>query len=294
MAIRQVDARLTWRRLGSTEQMWLFYFDRGFAVLVPLPGGVHRILTIERKPAIPKRGPALEEMQAKLRTVAEDPLLMLSEPSWFSYTDLSMGLAPGLRDGRVFLAGAAGNPVSPDGGQGMNTGIADAYDLGWKLAAVMRQGAPKALLDTYNAERHTLRTALQKAQHASLKYTTLSTPKAMQAAFRLFAEPALDLGGEYRMAQAFSELALNTRKSPLTPEAARGGGVRAGDRALDAPVVHEGRELKLYDRLYFDGWTLLAFGGRGRHAHLPRVAAAVARLRRPELSTLVLTTSTGP
>ena len=53
VAIRQIDCRLQWRRLPGAEQMWLFYFNQGFAVVVPLPGGVHRILTIEPKAAFP-------------------------------------------------------------------------------------------------------------------------------------------------------------------------------------------------------------------------------------------------
>ena len=58
------------------------------------------------------------------------------------------------RKGRVFLAGDAAHVHSPLGGQGMNTGIGDAMNLGWKLAAAVRGSAPSSLLDTYEAERH--------------------------------------------------------------------------------------------------------------------------------------------
>ncbi|RFA20841.1 hypothetical protein B7R25_08825 [Subtercola boreus] len=155
------------------DQMWLSYFEHGFAVVVPLRGGVHRVLVIEPTDAMPNREPTLAEMQHKLRSVADDPDLTLTDPEWFSYTDLSMGIAPGLIDGRILLAGDVGNPVLPNGGRGMNTGIADAFNLGWKLAAVVQHDAPDALLQTSDTERHALRTALEKAQFASLKYTTL-------------------------------------------------------------------------------------------------------------------------
>jgi 2-polyprenyl-6-methoxyphenol hydroxylase-like FAD-dependent oxidoreductase len=62
----------------------------------------------------------------------------------------------------------------------MNTGIADAFNLGWKLAAACYFNGLITLLDTYNEERHAVRSALQKAQFNSLKYTTLVTPKLMQ------------------------------------------------------------------------------------------------------------------
>jgi 2-polyprenyl-6-methoxyphenol hydroxylase-like FAD-dependent oxidoreductase len=116
VGIRQVDCKLKWRRLSTMSQMWLFYFQNGFAAVVPLPGGIHRILTIEPKPNMPERNPTLEEMQSRIREIAEDQSATLSDPLWFSYTDLAMGIAPGLRDGRVLLAGDAGNPILPNGG----------------------------------------------------------------------------------------------------------------------------------------------------------------------------------
>ena len=289
VAIRQIDCQLSWRRLPGAEQMWLFYFDQGFAVVVPLPDGVHRILTIEPKDAFPARQPTLAEMQDKLREVTADDSVVLSEEKWSSYTDLAMGLAPALRDRRVFLVGDVGNPILPNGGQGMNTGIADAYDLAWKLAAVTAHSAPDALLDTYSTERHALRTKLQRAQYASLKYTTLKTPRLSRLAFRHLAEPALNLGGEYRMAQAFSELTLHTRRSPLTLDAVGRTGLRAGDRARDALTSSAGQPVQLYQLLYAGAWILLAFSGRGRRADPQAAAAAVLELGRPDLRTYLIT-----
>lgn len=288
VAIRQVDATLAWRRSPTAEQMWLFYVDRGFAVVVPLPGGVHRVLSIEPRGAMPEREPTLAEMETRLREVSGDDSLTLSDERWASYTDLAMGLAPGLRDGRVFLVGDVANPILPNGGQGMNTGIADAYDLGWKLVAVLAHGAPDALLDTYQEERLALRTALQKVQYATLKYTALRTPALMRAAFRALAAALLDHGGERRMALAFSELSLNTRRSPLTLENGGRGGIRAGDRAADAPLTTTGHPGHLYDLLYRGGWTLLAFTGRGSGADAGALIGALTRLLRPDLATFTV------
>ena len=290
VGIRQIDVKLTWKRLSTMDQMWLFYFDQGFAVIVPLPGGIHRVLTIEPKTAFPEREPTLAEMQTKLREVTDDDSLTISDPEWFSYSDLSMGLAPGLRDGRIILAGDVGNPVLPNGGQGMNTGIADAFDLGWKLAAVLRHSGSQALLDTFETERHAQRDALQKTQFNSLKYTTLVTPKIMQAAFRLFAEPALNRGGEYAMAKAFSQLSQHTRNSPMSLDTIGKKGLRAGERALDAAVNHGFASIRLYDLLYRGAWTLLAFSGRGRGADAGAAGQAVAKLGRPDLATFVVST----
>jgi 2-polyprenyl-6-methoxyphenol hydroxylase-like FAD-dependent oxidoreductase len=66
---------------------------------------------------------------------------------------ISMRLADRYRQGRVFIAGDAAHIHPPTGGQGMNTGIQDAYNLAWKLALVLDAAAPEALLDSYEAER---------------------------------------------------------------------------------------------------------------------------------------------
>ena len=58
------------------------------------------------------------------------------------------------REGRVLLAGDAAHVHAPDGGQGLNTGVQDAVNLGWKLAQVVDGTSPVGLLDTYHAERH--------------------------------------------------------------------------------------------------------------------------------------------
>jgi len=75
-------------------------------------------------------------------------------PTWISrFTDMTRQAAA-YREGRVLLAGDAAHVHSPVGGQGLNTGVHDAVNLGWKLAQVVHQTAPESLLDTYHAERH--------------------------------------------------------------------------------------------------------------------------------------------
>ncbi|MGO7287819.1 FAD-dependent monooxygenase, partial [Rhizobium ruizarguesonis] len=74
--------------------------------------------------------------------------------NWISrFTDMSRQATP-YRKGRVFLAGDAAHVHSPVGGQGLNTGVQDAVNLGWKLAQAVKGTSPEALLDTYHAERH--------------------------------------------------------------------------------------------------------------------------------------------
>jgi 2-polyprenyl-6-methoxyphenol hydroxylase-like FAD-dependent oxidoreductase len=78
----------------------------------------------------------------------------IHSPTWITrFTDMTRQAAA-YRDGRVLLAGDAAHVHSPVGGQGLNTGVQDAVNLGWKLAQVVHRTAPESLLDTYHAERH--------------------------------------------------------------------------------------------------------------------------------------------
>jgi uncharacterized protein YheU (UPF0270 family) len=78
----------------------------------------------------------------------------IHSPTWISrFTDLTRQAAA-YREGRVLLAGDAAHVHSPVGGQGLNTGVQDAVNLGWKLAQVVQKTSPESLLDTYHAERH--------------------------------------------------------------------------------------------------------------------------------------------
>ena len=85
--------------------------------------------------------------------VERDTGIKVEEVNWFSTYRVHHRVAEHFRDGRVFLAGDAGHIHSPAGGQGMNTGMGDAVNLAWKLAAVLQGRADARLLDSYEPER---------------------------------------------------------------------------------------------------------------------------------------------
>jgi 2-polyprenyl-6-methoxyphenol hydroxylase-like FAD-dependent oxidoreductase len=99
------------------------------------------------------REPTLDDLRAALIAVYGTDYGVHS-PTWLSrFTDMARQAAA-YRAGRVLLAGAAAHVHYPVGGQGLNIGVQDAVNLGWKLAQVVKQTAPDSLLDTYQAERH--------------------------------------------------------------------------------------------------------------------------------------------
>jgi 2-polyprenyl-6-methoxyphenol hydroxylase-like FAD-dependent oxidoreductase len=118
----------------------------------PLPG---RILTVEfdGPPADREAPVTLEELQRSLRRVSGTDVTITAVHAVTRWTD-NARQASTYRMGRVLLAGDAAHVHSPFGGQGLNLGIGDAVNLGWKLAATVKGWAPEGLLDTYTKERH--------------------------------------------------------------------------------------------------------------------------------------------
>lgn len=186
----------------------------------------------------------LRHLQAILERRTGRTDIRLHAPQWSSLWRANTRLADRYRAGNVFLAGDAAHIHPPAGGQGMNTGIQDAHNLGWKLAAVVKNGAPPALLDTYEAERRPVAAHVLALSTARLEQTlrdgTLPTRRDASTL-------QLDVG--YRG----SALARDDRDDPAA--------LRAGDRAPDATglaTIHG--ERRLFELTRGGRFTLLAFG----------------------------------
>jgi 2-polyprenyl-6-methoxyphenol hydroxylase-like FAD-dependent oxidoreductase len=129
--------------------------------------------------------PTLEEFQTQLRAYAGTDFGVHS-PRWLSrFTDATR-LAERYRTGRVFLAGDAAHVHPPLGGQGLNLGIQDAFNLGWKLAAEVNGWAPQGLLDSYHSERHPVAADVLNTTRAQSEL--ISPEPGPQAARRLLTE----------------------------------------------------------------------------------------------------------
>ena len=126
----------------------------GFSFVVPFGDGWYRVIAWDRtEQHADGATPTPEQLTAVVQaTQGED--FGLHDVRWSSTFHSDERQAPNYHSGRVFLAGDAAHCHSPAGGQGMNTGLQDAANLSWKLAAALRGRATDALLDTYQAERH--------------------------------------------------------------------------------------------------------------------------------------------
>jgi 2-polyprenyl-6-methoxyphenol hydroxylase-like FAD-dependent oxidoreductase len=144
-------------QLASPPQDGLFAkaSPAGVVLFVPFGDGLFRAIAWDRlREQAPLSEPVtLDEIRGAFSRIAGDDFGM-SEMRWSSRFLSERRQARHYRRGRVFLAGDAAHVHSPLGGQGMNTGLGDAMNLGWKLAAAVRGSAPWWLLDTYERERH--------------------------------------------------------------------------------------------------------------------------------------------
>jgi hypothetical protein len=146
------DVRLT---EPPEDAMFASNSDAGAVIVVPFGDGWFRAIAWDRlREQVPLDVPLpVEEVRAAFTRIAGTDFGM-GEQRWSSRFRSERRQARRYRVGRVFLAGDAAHVHSPLGGQGMNTGIQDAANLGWKLAAAVDGRAPSWLLDSYEGERH--------------------------------------------------------------------------------------------------------------------------------------------
>ncbi|AXG76599.1 FAD-dependent monooxygenase [Streptomyces paludis] len=220
----------------------------------------------------------------------DTPVELLSDGAWH----LTHRVADRYRAGRVLLAGDAAHTLSPSGGFGLNTGVADAADLGWKLAAVLDGWAGRRLLDTYETERRPIAVESLHEAHLNLQRTLrrrvppeihLDGPEGERAraemARRLesgnvqreFDAPEIHFGLRYRSPAIIEDPGVPARDGK--PDAAWRPGSEPGYRAAHAWWDATTSTLDLFGR----GFVLLAFTKGAEHAahgQLARIERAFA------------------
>ncbi|MFC7533273.1 rifampin monooxygenase [Actinoplanes sp. GCM10030250] len=151
----------------------------------PAGAGVYRVVVPGAEVSDRAEPPTLNDFKQQLYAIAGTDFGVHS-PRWLSRFGDATRVAERYRAGRVLLAGDAAHIHPPIGGQGLNLGVQDAVNLGWKLAAQVRGWAPENLLDTYEAERHPV--AEDVVDNTRAQMELLSTEPGAQAVRRLLTE----------------------------------------------------------------------------------------------------------
>ncbi|MFD4559328.1 FAD-dependent monooxygenase [Streptomyces sp. NPDC058469] len=252
---------------GISRDVWHQWFasDGGGVMLCPMPGT--NSFQFQAGPELDASGeplpPSLESFQRIFERYARVPGVTLTDPTWLSVWRVNVRMVDRMRVGRAFLAGDAAHIHPIAGGLGMNTGIQDAYNLGWKLALATAGQAGPGLLDTYEEERLPVAAwtlGISTDLYARVREAVREPGTGVEAA----APPPMGTG--YRWSS------LATLATPATPATTGDPAVlRPGDRAPDAPCLDaSGNPIRLFQVYADPRFTLLGFG--------TEVAGAVGKL----------------
>ncbi|MGK5730659.1 FAD-dependent monooxygenase [Streptomyces sp. URMC 124] len=243
----------------------------GFAFLVPFGDGYYRAIAWRRGSDLPSSAPVdFDELKAVTRTAFGTDFGM-HDARWTSRFHSDERQVPRYREGRVFLAGDAAHVHSPAGGLGMNAGLQDAANLGWKLAAVLKGTAPDSLLDSYHDERHPVGKLVLRLSGAIVRGVLLASPVArgLRDAVALTAA-ALPFATD-RGALMISGIGIGYPAPP-------GAHPLAGRRAPDLPLVERpGEPSRLYEALRAGTYVRVLPRGGGAPPHEKAGVTTVTR-----------------
>ena len=249
----------------SQDELTICWTPKGVLACIPFKGSRFRVIAdmgSTAADALPS--PGLQEVQTLIDERAPTAL-RARDPVWTSRFRINERKIQHYRYGRVFLSGDAAHVHSPAGGQGMNTGMQDAFNLAWKLAMVWHGKAAATLLDSYSPERSRVGDTVLRNAGNMTRVATLRNPLLQQlrnlAIAALGSMPAL----RRRLVYQLSEMDLHYRGSPLTFKSARSADYpRPGERAPDiALTLHEGKESRLHELLSANKFVVLTVGSAG-------------------------------
>lgn len=251
----------------ADDEVSVYWHDRGVVAFFPINDDRFRMIADLGTAGDVGARPELTLAEAQAKVDERGPRgLTLSDPVWLSYFRIHERKVDEYRKGRVMLAGDAAHIHSPAGGQGMNTGMQDAFNLAWKLALIEQgQGRTEPLLESYSVERSAIgERVLRNAE----RFTTMATLRSPVAQWlRNHLVPVL---GSFSFVQdkirnEWFELSVNYRHSPLVRDVwpALTGGLAAGDRMCEAPLVSaaDWTTTTLFTQLRGQGHVLLLLAG---------------------------------
>lgn len=245
-----------------------FLNDDGFLLLFPLgtPASWRLVGVKERGDSTPVSLPSLQAIADRF----SGGTVKLHDPQWMSSFKLSHRIAEYFQSGSVFLAGDAAHVQSPVAAQGMNTGIQDALNLGWKLALGARGLASEELVDSYDAERRPVGRSILAFTDRAFKLASSRSGLLKLPRTKLLPALAPKATGSKalrtRLVRTVSQLDIQYRGSDMVATgesrlpAFLAAGPKAGDRLPDAVVRDRGREVRLQELLAAPAFHVLLCG----------------------------------
>jgi 2-polyprenyl-6-methoxyphenol hydroxylase-like FAD-dependent oxidoreductase len=240
----------------GTEPKWGIHHDAlgVHALSEPTDGGPVRVMVTERHIG-PGSDPTLDDLRRALVAVYGSDY-GVHHPRWISRSTDMARQAASYRDGRVLLAGDAAHVHHPIGGQGLNTGVQDAVNLGWKLALVANGSAPDSLLDSYHCERHPVAARVLRTTMAQMQLLRRPDDDRTKALRDIVSELLAMDEPRRRFAAMMSGLDIHYDLSPQHP--------LIGRRMPDLDIATADGPLRVFSLLHQGRAALLNFGQPGR------------------------------
>lgn len=256
------DVHMTW---PHPDMLSIFMGAYGFVGVFTLPNFIYRLICTRPSHLGAEEEPTIDDFRESLRQLVPGEVEIRDE-IWITRFRLSHRCVDSYRKGRMFLAGDAAHIHSPAGGQGMNTGMQDAINLGWKLARVLREEKPDSYLDSYNEERRRIGTNL--LARTDRMFEIMSTTNPLWLFVRNWILPwtiPWAMGNRERRAARFrfvSQLGIRYRRSSIVGTGSGfEGRLRGGDRVPDGIIKYGDEEQRLHELLVGPSYHLLLFSG---------------------------------
>jgi 2-polyprenyl-6-methoxyphenol hydroxylase-like FAD-dependent oxidoreductase len=225
------DVHMTGYPFPDSETSVYWHHDGVFVVFPISPGRYRVIADLPPAGAEHPPTPTLEQVQAIIDRRGPSGLKAF-DPIWLAGFRINGRKVASYRWGRVFLAGDAAHVHSPAGGQGMNTGMQDAFNLAWKLALVVHESCDEHLLDSYSPERSSVGDEVLKAAGRLTAVGTMKNPIA-QTVRNLVGQVMLGLSPvRHAIADNMTEVTIGYPESPLNGPSLGGAGPKPGERAV--------------------------------------------------------------
>jgi hypothetical protein len=226
------DIHMSGYPFPDSEPSVYWHHDGAFVIFPISPGRYRVIADLPATAGGVAPEPTLEQVQAIIDRRGPGGLKAF-DPIWLAGFRINGRKVANYRSGRVFLLGDAAHVHSPAGGQGMNTGMQDAFNLAWKLALVARGSCNEHLLDSYSVERSAVGDEVLKAADRLTLIGTLKNP-ALQSLRNIVGHLAFGLPAvEHAFVDTMTEVAIGYLHSPLNGPGLHGGtGPKPGERVV--------------------------------------------------------------
>ena len=244
----------------------LFLSKKGFAALFPMPEKQSYRIVGKLPDELDKReGLTIEEVLPTLNEITGKAIIV-EKDNWFTTYRLHHRMADKFREGRCFLIGDAAHIHSPVGGQGMNTGLQDAYNLAWKLAGVVNNQLHDAILDSYATER--MPVAKELLNTTDRAFNLILSQNWFLGLFKKWVLPIVlkNIWNKPALRAEFfkriSQIGISYRDSKINLHLSHNSPIKAGDRLPYFKVFDEKKqqETDLHEWCGKPGFTMITLG----------------------------------